>query len=157
MQLQYFKAAEVQERGALHFHVFIRVPRSRSLALSLGRLRELAMHYGFGHEVDLAVVDDERKSWYLAKYVSKSCSDKASMPWLDNASGEIVSGHNRYRCWTASRRWGWTMVRIREMQAEWMAQRAGSEPAQPAQAGPLDSNGHCYASTTRAPTTGGGH
>jgi hypothetical protein len=146
LRLQYFRAAEVQQRGALHFHVLIRLPESRGGALSVAELRRLAMSFGFGHSVDLAVVEDHRAAGYVAKYVVKSCAARSSMPWVHRVTGEITNGYGRYRCWTSSRRWGTTMADVRAAQAAWWQEQAGGSPAEPVAAGLLDPSSQSYAS-----------
>ncbi len=140
--IQYARAAEVQKRGTLHFHVLMRVPR---LALILGdfdardpfcALRRLVEHHGFGHEVDLAPAPTNTV-WYCAKYVSKSCDDREQLPWLDTETGEVQSRNGRYRPWTASRRWGATMASIRAAQAEWVRSAATTD-GEPPQAATTD-------------------
>jgi hypothetical protein len=147
LPVQYFRAAEVQRRGALHFHVLIRLPRSRGGVLSVDQLRRLAIAYGFGHSVDLAVVEDHRASLYVAKYVSKSCAARASMPWVHGRTGEVTDGHGRYRCWTSSRHWGQSMTDVRAEQAAWWAVQAPT--------GPLDPSSQSYASMGPPPGVGG--
>lgn len=144
IKLQYFRAAEVQQRGALHFHVLIRLPRGRGAALSVKQVRRLAMDYGFGHSVDLAVVNDERAAGYVAKYVVKACADRSLMPWVHRRTAEVTNGHGRYRCWTASRQWGTTMAEVRAAQAAWWADGAGAQAAQPPEPGPLDPSSQSY-------------
>jgi hypothetical protein len=163
--IQYARAAEIQERGALHFHIIMRVPR---LAVLLGdfkkrnpycALRVLVEHYGFGHEIELEPAT-ESAAWYCAKYVSKSCNDRETLPWLDTRTGEIAQGHGRYRPWSASRRWGATMMAIRATQAEWTrnAEAVGGEPpeaAAPAGATALEPNTHRYTSDEAVPASEG--
>ena len=48
LQVQYFKGAEVQQRGALHFHVLVRLPATIGCKVNRNALRALAMHHGFG-------------------------------------------------------------------------------------------------------------
>ena len=157
VQVQYFRAVEVQARGALHFHLILRMERSRGIAVTTKALRELAFKHGFGHEVKLDPVDSSRAASYVAKYVSKACSERASMPWVDRKTGEVCAGNGRYRVWTASRRWGLTMAQVRAAQAAWWAGQlastggapggAGARPAWPgpASAGPLDPSSQSYA------------
>lgn len=112
--VQYAKAAEIQERGALHFHVLLRVGNQQ---LRLAELRALAIRLGFGHSVDLqsigATSEAMRAAWYCAKYVSKSADDRSALPWFDVRTGEVTKGHGRYRTWTSSRSWGESMKAIR--------------------------------------------
>lgn len=152
LEVQYFRAAEVQARGALHFHVLVRLPRSRGVVLSESGMRRIAMAYGFGHEVKLKPITDHRASVYVAKYVSKSCAARSKMPWVHRQTGEVTDGHGRYRCWTSSRHWGTSMGDVRAEQAAWWAQGAGEAPtAKPAPTGPLDPNSQRYAESLPAP------
>lgn len=141
-EVQYCRAAEVQKRGALHFHVLIRTteqafgtPGTRRLWASdqshVGSpLRLLAIKHGFGHEVDLQLVRTEGAAGYCAKYVSKSADDRETLPWIDRATGEVVTGVARYRPWSSSRRWSdVTMLALRLAQAEWVRARLAEEAA----------------------------
>jgi hypothetical protein len=141
-ELEYFKAAEVQRRGALHFHVLIRAPRGAGvLVVSQRRVRELAMAYGFGHAVDVQPVQPSHAG-YVAKYVAKSADDRGSVPWrgwrhqtkttrsVDVTTGELSSGETRrlvpswaptFRTWSASRRWGTSMRAVRAAQVHYAA------------------------------------
>lgn len=79
----YFRATEVQGRGALHFHVLLRVPgRTVIPPDAADRLRALAIAHGFGHEVDVQDVDPVRAMHYVAKYVSKAAGERVDVPWL---------------------------------------------------------------------------
>lgn len=135
--LEYFKAAEVQKRGALHFHVLVRLGEGGVLALSLEQLRELALKHGFGHEVDVQPVDPKHVR-YVAKYVAKAADQRPSVPWrrlrhkrvrLVDQHGEIVvdrvdtwtDRHATYRTWSGSRRWGLAMRQIVADQAHYAA------------------------------------
>lgn len=182
-ELQYARAAEVQDgkrrhdgqgRGALHFHVLLRLDHPRRLLQDFKPsdpycvLRQLVESHGFGHAVDLQEVPESVAS-YCAKYVSKSADDRQQMPWLDRRTGEIVEGNGRYRTWTASRKWGLTMQAVRAAQSAWF--REGSDPEGPrgadaaggrqaadaavpqaGEAGPLDSNTMSYTSLDRGAT-----
>ena len=153
--VQYARAAEVQKRGALHFHIVMRVPRLGTLLGDFDKrnpfcaLRQLVERHGFGHEIELEPAT-ESAAWYCAKYVSKSCDDRQTLPWLDRHTGELSTGNGRYRPWSASRRWGATMASIRATQAAW-AQAAettdGAEPPQaatPAAVAALEPKTHLY-------------
>jgi hypothetical protein len=134
--VEYCRAAEVQKRGALHFHVLVRCD-------SLGRsvdnprrpegewwLRRLAIKHGFGHSVDLQVVRTEAAAGYCAKYASKSAADRDALPWLDVRTGEVGTGNRRYRPWSSSRRWSpLTMRALKTAQAEWVRQSKGGPAA----------------------------
>jgi hypothetical protein len=146
--LQYFRAAETQRRGALHFHVLIRSDSEcRTLFLEKTVLRRLAVKHGFGHEVDVQEI--QPKHWgYVAKYASKAAGDRSDVPWrglrwvgghrfsdeLDTGTGEVVrvrignterrqvpSYRATYRTWTASRRFGDPMAYVRAAQGHWSA------------------------------------
>ena len=97
--VQYARAAEVQKRGALHFHIVMRVPRLGTLLGDLDKrnpfcvLRQLVERHGFGHEIELEPAT-ESAAWYCAKYVSKSCDDRQTLPWLDRHTGELSEGHS---------------------------------------------------------------
>lgn len=132
--LQYARVAELQERGALHYHVILRLQRTAADALLAGyrkadpycQLRERVEHYGFGHEVDLRPAD-RASVGYLLKYVTKAASERATMPWLDLRTGEIISGNDRYRVWQASRHWGLKMRDVRAAQRAWAQENDPSE------------------------------
>ena len=152
--VQYGKAAECQERGALHFHVLMRVEKWRALERDFRQndpfceLRSLVERCGFGHEIDLGLAGSQQAT-YWAKYVSKTAADRDSMPWLDFRTGEVTRA-NRYRPWSASRRWGSTMKPIKQAQAAWAIAKASplrgadateaGTPAGAIGAGPLDHN-----------------
>lgn len=122
-QAEYFRAVEVQRRGALHLHVVLRWEGSPR-PLDVAQVRRLAIRHGFGHEVDAQVVpeaDRPRVAGYLSKYVSKAATDRESVPF---------AGGGRWRTWTASWRWGCTMASVREAQrAWWLDQRPGAPGA----------------------------
>lgn len=119
---RYLRAVEVQKRGALHLHVIVWSPQ----LLDPVALRRLAIHYGFGHELDLApIVPGSRKAaYYVAKYVTKACDERDSVPWrgpvLDRDTGELRIMHTAaaYRTWSASRDWGLTMKQLRASNRE---------------------------------------
>jgi hypothetical protein len=147
--LAYFAAREVQRRGALHLHVLVRRRDGRPAALTVSQLRALAVAYGFGHAVDVQRLDPDRHVGYVAKYVSKSASDRRRVPWTAQQwariPGEIVAktprgyarfsratGEHlgpavpalvcvpRYRTWSASRTWGDTMASVRAAQQHYV-------------------------------------
>lgn len=125
-QIQYFKATEVQARGALHLHVPLRLVVGTQLHLPT--IRAMAIAHGFGHSVDLRTVKNEVGLWYVAKYVSKASAMRSSVPWrkVDQDSGELRLTPT-YRTWSASRQWGLTMAAVRQAQQEWAM--AGGPPA----------------------------
>ena len=78
----YFRATEVQGRGALHFHVLVKIrPGTVVPANGLRDLRALAIAYGFGHEADVQEVEPGRGAYYVAKYVGKASNLRAAVPW----------------------------------------------------------------------------
>jgi len=114
---QFFRAVEVQSRGALHLHVIV----ASQLPLSLPYVRRLAINYGFGHSVDLQVIDQQlhNVASYVAKYVSKAVTARGRVPWskdvLDLDTGEIgTTTKPTFRAWSASRGWGVTMAQVRQ-------------------------------------------
>lgn len=78
--LVYFRASEVQRRGALHFHVLMRRRDGAPLAITVRDLRRLAVKHGFGHAVDVQAVQPGHAS-YVAKYVAKAANDRKVVPW----------------------------------------------------------------------------
>jgi hypothetical protein len=125
----YFKAAEVQRRGALHFHLLVRVPAGARLPI--GRLRAIAIRYGFGHSVDVQPIQPHHAA-YVAKYASKAAGERDDVPWngwarverIDRHTGEVTRGHRKvyrasYRTWSASRDWGRLMRDVRRSQAHY--------------------------------------
>lgn len=137
MEVAYFKAAEVQRRGALHFHALIRPEDGRVMVLRVAALRRLAIKHGFGHSVDVQAVRPEHAG-YVAKYASKSAGDRPDVPWhgqrwqggdwVDKRTGElhhrprvrVPAYHATYRTWSCSRSWGDTMRAIRAAQAHYL-------------------------------------
>lgn len=144
-EVEFFKAAEVQRRGALHFHALVR--GQGPLVVSKVYLRRLAGKHGFGHEVDVQPV--EPRHWgYVAKYASKAAGDRCDVPWrgkrwvgghryeqlTDYVTGEVTTlrigtSERRqveayratYRTWSCSREWGDTMAYVRAAQGHWAA------------------------------------
>lgn len=144
---EYFAAKEVQARGALHLHVPIRF--DNPTGVTLGKLRALAIRHGFGHELHL---DDlakdhgqaaaERIAWYVAKYCAKASDARADAPFVHPRTGEV--GPGRWRLWTSSRKWGESMLSVRQAQRAWWQQQqsssAGGGPGEP-RPGEADSAG----------------
>lgn len=111
--IEFFRAVEPQERGALHLHVIVwtRIP------LVLKDVQVLALAAGFGCVIDYkpAAVGDTRQAAYVSKYVTKATDQRGEVPWdvLDQESGEVVSVRDaRYRTWSSSRGWGMTMKMV---------------------------------------------
>lgn len=111
MQGAYFKAAEAQRRGALHLHVLVRVPDGLNVTQQMvERLTDEAVHYGFGHVLDVEVVESHRAAGYVAKYVSKGSNDRPAVPWSRvHATFGRLRSRATFRTWTASRDWPNTM------------------------------------------------
>lgn len=117
----YFRAAETQDRGALHHHILLWSPRK----FALRTLRQMAIAAGYGHEVDLQVLTPGSKAAadYVTKrvsgYVTKSCDGRDDVPWwasfVDEETGEVCEGQCRatFRTWSQSKSWGRSMVAIR--------------------------------------------
>lgn len=78
----YFRATEVQDRGALHFHVLIRFPADLVIPPGgVAALRALAIAYGFGHSTDVREKDPGHGAYYAAKYVAKASNVRGGVPW----------------------------------------------------------------------------
>jgi hypothetical protein len=156
-RLQYFRGVEVQGRGALHFHVLIRLQVGQ--VVKLGELRKLAIKHQFGHSLTCDPVRDGRGAGYAAKYVTKAAGAREGVPWVQRSTGEIKRRAG-YRCWSSSRRWGLTMGQLVESQRSFAIARAASEgtgdggsrlrvPATAPKA-PLDSSPHSYTAGCRS-------
>lgn len=174
--VQYSRGAEVQDRGALHFHLMIRC----TALLAVADVRRIAIECGFGHSVDLDclkpiagtgdveacgrkgkrqeryanVPAETRVFWaafYCSKYVSKSADDRGTLPWL-TGQGEIVTGNGRYRTWTASRSWGLSMKALKLSQRAFAKNAEAGDPSGVAAAlapkAPLDSYSESYKNRT---------
>ena len=70
-----------------------------------------------GHSIDVRWVRPGDPN-YIAKYVTDACDERRNVPWLDEATGEVVYGA-RCRAWTSSRNWGLTMRELRAQQVAW--------------------------------------
>ncbi|MHB8512438.1 MAG: rolling circle replication-associated protein [Actinomycetota bacterium] len=136
LHFHYFKAIEVQERGALHLHVLIACPDASALwVIAHETLRGLAMEFGFGHSIRRDTVTSARgAASYVAKYVSKASDQRPHVPWLDTKTG--LPTRARYRAWSCSRHWGLRMSDVVAAQCAWARQQAPS----------LDSNSEIYTS-----------
>lgn len=139
--LTYFKAAEVQRRGALHFHIMIKRLDGAPGRLSRSLLRRVAVAHGFGHSVDVQRLEPGHAQ-YVAKYVAKASNERADVPWagksyekpvnphhkvvrhlgevVDSRTGEIVGPATvalvttaTYRTWSKARSWGRSMREVR--------------------------------------------
>lgn len=139
--VSYFKATELQRRGAIHFHVLLRRVDGRPVKIARKKVRRLAIRHGFGHSVHVRRLEPGHAS-YAAKYVAKSSDERGDAPWVcwrapglrspwrvDQATGNIVhkrtgevGGRARlctrptFRTWSCSRSWGTTMGEVREAQ-----------------------------------------
>jgi hypothetical protein len=146
--VQYFKGAELQDRGAVHFHVLVRLPKSCGVNVSKPQLRKWAVDNGFGHEIDIAHVHNEIAANYVAKYVSKTAGERASMPFVNPRTGEVNVGRfGGYRTWTSSRQWGATMRQVELRQLVWARAGGATPPAAPAA---LDLSSESYATESYA-------
>jgi hypothetical protein len=132
--VEFMRAVEVQQRGALHFHVLLR----SSVPLDVLAVQSLALAAGFGCNTDLRELDRTRHAGYVSKYVTKAGDSRQSVPWradvVDLQTGEVRLMHTgpTFRAWSASRGWGLTMRAIRDELREFMAARAGVDSAPPA-------------------------
>lgn len=162
---QYFRATEVQARGALHFHVMMRLsPAGLRRLRAMWRprdphcpLRALVVSRGFGHAIDLQTLDGspsklQRLSNYVAKYVSKSVDARHDTPWVPDPDQPTSSTRASFRTWSASRGYGTTMAELRRAQVAFM-RSTGSTPSPLWQRGgaadlPLDPNTDRYTAGT---------
>lgn len=136
VRFSYFKAAEVQERGALHLHVIARF--ERPVILRKTKLRYLAMRHGFGHAIDVQAVRGDKVAAYVAKYVTKATTERRRVPYCHRRTGEL--GPGRWRAWSSARSWGMTMCQVRRAQERWArltAAQAEADTATPAGAAGL--------------------
>jgi len=132
VKLQFFRAVEIQKRGALHEHVIFRVPASDFVINSrmIEEIREIAVECGYGHSIKLISLDpqDEQakqnSARYLAKYVSKTAGQRKTLPYVPE-EGKT----SRYRIWTASSKWGATMKSIKQAQKDWFLKKVQSAEA----------------------------
>jgi hypothetical protein len=115
--LEYLRAVETQKRGALHLHVIVWSPEP----LDPHALHEMALDLGFGCQMDLAPIESGSKkhAYYVAKYVTKSTSERYAVPWnplvVDEETGEMTHPERTaaYRTWSQSRGFGVTMKFLR--------------------------------------------
>lgn len=126
---QFFRAAEPQDgkrredgigRGALHHHVLVVVPA----VLEEKKLRQLAIRAGYGHVLDLQLVDSGSKALaqYVTKrvagYVAKGADGRSDVAWrqevVDLETGELTERTDAtYRTWSQSQNFGPSMASIR--------------------------------------------
>ena len=134
-RIKYFRAVEVQERGAIHYHVLFR----SDVVISEKTLRELAIANGFGHSIDLQELAPGSKNaasaaHYVAKYVTKSCDDRDNLPWLkdmvDPETYEVTEQNvsATFRTWSQSKNWGLTMAALRDVaRRRWESRQAAHQ------------------------------
>lgn len=124
--LEFFRAVEVQKRGALHLHI----PLWSPVPLVVHEVQRLAVRAGFGCVIDLAeVTDPERAARYVAKYVTKATDGRDEAPWdeVNEVTGEVRPlAEAPYRTWSSSRGWGMTMKVVREAIRQAAARRAAA-------------------------------
>lgn len=116
--LEFFKATEVQKRGALHLHALLAVPGGR---VDLRRVQDLVLAAGFGCVLDWAPIEpgSQKAARYVGKYVTKD-AEQDQVPWsrevVNERTGELtVETLARFRPWTSSRHWGLTMTELRRL------------------------------------------
>ena len=90
--VQFFRALELQERGALHIHVVLRLRGAAVIDDDTRRqVTSIAMHHLFGHEVDIKKIgsgklDQVQAARYVAKYVTKSKRMRIPLPLRKSCS-----------------------------------------------------------------------
>lgn len=126
VDVQFGGSWEGQDRGVLHRHSLMRALVSRG-AMERA-VRDCARRYGFGSQVDVQAVtascaqEVARRAGYCASYATKG---SAICEVVRPATGEVVRGG--YRRWSASRRWGASMRRVRcKRQGFAMAKASGA-------------------------------
>lgn len=146
--LEYFRAVEVQKRGALHLHVIV----WSADPLVVGQVQELALAAGFGCVLDVQPVAAHH-AHYVAKYSTKSVDQRDVVPWrrivqvLDVDTGELldlVNADPTFRTWSASQGWGLTVRDVLHARRSALlatqfaraADAASSDPQEPATAAP---------------------
>ena len=91
LQGAYFRATEVQDRGALHYHVLVKIrPGTVIPAGGVQLLRDLAISYGFGHSTDVREKDPGHGAYYAAKYVAKASNVRGGVPWAKAKSRTLT-------------------------------------------------------------------
>jgi len=125
--VEYLRVVEVQERGALHYHVVFRRRSGAPLRMSRAYVRRVAMGLGFGHDVDVRPYAVEHAR-YVAKYVAKAADERPDVPWdgrrwvvneVHGGRWPIRTHDANYRTWVASRGYGDTMAQVKADQAHW--------------------------------------
>lgn len=149
--IQFLRSAEVQKRGAIHYHVILATREPLELLAVQGK----ALEAGFGCTLDYAPITDARRAaYYVSKYVTKSVDSRDDVPWVapvvDEQTGEIrrVRTAATFRAWSSSREWGLTMREIRDALAASARLRAAAlvsgdelEPATAPPAGTAPASG----------------
>jgi hypothetical protein len=103
--VDYFKVWEVQERGALHFHMLLRL---RGVRVTEDVARRLLVRAGFGYVCDLRAADGGSVA-YLAKYLTKSMGAtpgrvwSASRGWVEYVDSAVLA-REFVGCWERPRR-----------------------------------------------------
>jgi hypothetical protein len=101
---EFYRCAEVQDRGAIHHHVII----GSAVPLTKRQARRIAKSAGYGW-IDLRPIPmtDERKvARYLAKYLVKSSGERRKVIWPADRP-------NNWRTWSRSRNFGVTMAEVK--------------------------------------------
>jgi hypothetical protein len=100
--LRYAAVPELQQRGAVHWHLLLAMPRDSLTASawrSKSRLHDRAVRFGFGFQADVQVLDSPRSmaysAGYLAKYLTKD----------ELVARTVTDRFRRVRSSTGSRRW----------------------------------------------------
>lgn len=126
--VQYFRVYEPQKRGLLHIHAVLVSGDGEPIRLSERKLRALLIAHGFGHSfkwdpMTASKHEAQKLGGYLAKYVSKTTDERASVPWRHPS--EDPHRGRMFRTWVASRRWRCSM---RDVRKGLVARRSASLP-----------------------------
>lgn len=133
-QVQFAAAWELQQRGALHRHALNYAP-----GISLEKMKQAvkiaAAAWGFGVQIDVKAItannaaEMSSRAGYIVAYITK---DLGSVKMLNRSTGELSEGG--IRSWSASRRWGVTIAKVKEDRLVWVRTRLlASQGAQSAQ------------------------
>lgn len=115
-RLEFWRAAEAQERGALHHHVVVWSPEPLDYAV----VQAYAVAAGYGCVMDLRVCQDAAQvARYISKYVTKG-DERRRVSWsrevVDKRTGELRQETDAsYRTHSQSHGWGVTLKGLRDI------------------------------------------
>lgn len=128
VQVEFHKSFEPQARNALHLHFMMRLAGVVTDRRFRAAFKLAASRHGFGKQLHCEQVDLSnaetvaRKAGYLAKYSTKCADLLPEVVRLNPCTGEIRTGG--LRAWSASRRWGDSMIVVKQRRCAWAAAAA---------------------------------